>query len=68
MGRTVAPMDPTFQLMGGGPNPVVADMADGREVRAAGLVGAYSERMLVLGAQTHRLPDDLPFETACFFF
>ena len=52
-------------LMGGGPNPVVADMADGREVRAAGLVGAYSERMLVLGVQTHRLPDDLPFETAC---
>jgi len=52
-------------LMGGAPNPVVADLPDGREVRAAGLVGAYSERMLVLGVQTHRLPDDLPFESAC---
>jgi len=51
-------------LMGGAPNPVVAQLPDGREVRAAGLVGAYSERMLVLGVQTHRLPDDLPFETA----
>ena len=52
-------------LMGGAPNPVVADLPDGREVRAAGLVGAYSERMLVLGVQTHRLPDDLPFDAAC---
>lgn len=51
-------------LMGGAPNPVVADLPDGREVRAAGLVGAYSQRMLVLGVQTHRLPDDLPFEVA----
>jgi len=52
-------------LMGGAPNPVVADLPDGREVRAAGLVGAYAERMLVLGVQTHRLPDDLPFDSAC---
>lgn len=52
-------------LMGGAPNPVVAELPDGRQVRAAGLVGAYSERMLVLGVQTHRLPEDLPFEVAC---
>jgi len=52
-------------LMGGRPNPIVADLPDGREVRAAGLVGAYAERMLVYGNQTHRLPDDLSFDVAC---
>lgn len=52
-------------LMGGAPYPIVAELPDGREVRAAGLVGAYSERMLVLAVQVHRLPDDLPFDVAC---
>ena len=46
------------------PYPIVAETEDGREVRAAGLVGAYAERMLVLGVQTHRLPDDLDLEVA----
>jgi Zn-dependent alcohol dehydrogenase len=52
-------------LMGGALNPIVADLPDGREVRAAGLVGAYSERILTFGVQTHRLPDGLGFDVAC---
>ena len=52
-------------LMSGKPNPIVADLPDGGEVRAAGLVGAYSERILAYGVQTHRLPDDLGFDVAC---
>jgi len=57
--------DQCDDLMGRPSNPVVADLPDGREVRAAGLVGAYSERMLVQANQTHHLPDDLPDDVAC---
>jgi S-(hydroxymethyl)glutathione dehydrogenase/alcohol dehydrogenase len=48
-----------------GTDPVVAALPDGRSVRAAGRVGAYSERMLVERIQVHRLPDSLPDEEAC---
>ncbi len=56
--------DQCDDLMGRAGNPVVAELTDGREVRAAGLVGAYAERLLVQANQTHRLPDDLPFDVA----
>ncbi|WP_291057588.1 zinc-binding dehydrogenase [Herbiconiux sp.] len=46
-------------------DPVVAALPDGREVRAAGRVGAYAERMLVQRIQVHRLPEGLSDETAC---
>ncbi|MET4639240.1 zinc-binding dehydrogenase [Mycetocola sp. 2940] len=47
-----------------GSDPVVATLPDGREVRAAGRVGAYSERLLVDRIQVHRLPDSIPDSTA----
>ncbi|MBO9578857.1 MAG: zinc-binding dehydrogenase [Microbacteriaceae bacterium] len=52
-------------LMGGLPYPIVAELPDGREVRAAGLVGAYASQLLAYEHQVHRLPDGLPFDTAC---
>ncbi|MDR5698712.1 zinc-binding dehydrogenase [Agromyces aerolatus] len=45
-------------------DPVVAALPDGREVRAAGRVGAYAEHLLVDRIQLHRLPDTLPDTTA----
>lgn len=45
-------------------DPVVAALPDGREVRAAGRVGAYAERMLVSRIQVHRLSEALPDSTA----
>ncbi len=57
--------DQCEDLMGRTGNPVIAELADGTGVRGAGLVGAYSERLLVQANQTHHLPDDLPFEVAC---
>src|SRR5690606_2868724 len=45
-------------------DPIVASLADGREVGAAGRVGAYAERMLVERIQVHRLPESLPDATA----
>ena len=48
-----------------GSDPVVAALPDGREVRAAGRVGAYSELILADGMQVHRVPDSLPDEVAC---
>jgi Zn-dependent alcohol dehydrogenase len=48
-----------------GSDPVVATLPDGRDVRAAGRVGAYAERMLVQAIQVHKLPDSLPDEIAC---
>ena len=47
-----------------GSDPVVADLPDGREVRAAGRVGAYSSHLLVDRIQLHRLPDSVPDATA----
>jgi Zn-dependent alcohol dehydrogenase len=48
-----------------GSDPVVADLADGREVRAAGRVGAYAELLRVDRIQVHPLSDALPDEVAC---
>ncbi|QJU54153.1 zinc-binding dehydrogenase [Herbiconiux sp. KACC 21604] len=51
-----------------GSDPVVADLTvrgETHEVRAAGRVGAYAERMLVERIQVHPLPDDLPDSLAC---
>lgn len=48
-----------------GSDPVVADLPDGREVRAAGRVGAYAELLLVDDVQVHPLSDALPDEVAC---
>ncbi|GGA64746.1 alcohol dehydrogenase [Pseudoclavibacter endophyticus] len=45
-------------------DPTVARLDDGREVRAAGGVGAYATHALVSASQVHALPDGLPFETA----
>jgi len=47
-----------------GSDPVVGALDDGREVRAAGRVGAYSAHLLVQRIQVHRLPDALPDATA----
>lgn len=48
-----------------GSDPVVADLPDGREVRAAGRVGAYAELLRVDRIQVHPLSDALPDEVAC---
>lgn len=48
-----------------GADPVVADLPDGREVRAAGRVGAYAELLRVDRIQVHPLSDALPDEVAC---
>ncbi|MGO2110297.1 MAG: zinc-binding dehydrogenase, partial [Pseudoclavibacter sp.] len=45
-------------------DPAVAALDDGREVRAAGGVGAYATHALVSASRLFELPDDLPFETA----
>lgn len=42
----------------------VGTLRDGREVRAAGRVGAYASHALVRDIQVHRLPEGLPFEVA----
>lgn len=47
-----------------GSDPVVGALDDGRDVRAAGRVGAYSSLLLVDRIQLHRLPDALPDATA----
>lgn len=47
-----------------GSDPVVADLPDGREVRAAGRVGAYAELLRVDRVQVHPLSDALPDEVA----
>jgi len=47
-----------------GSDPVVGMLGDGREVRAAGRVGAYSRHLLVERIQVHALPASLPDATA----
>ena len=46
-------------------DPVVGALDDGREVRAAGRVGAYASHLLVDRIQVHPLPDSLPDAVAC---
>lgn len=57
---------PTRSMLGAARRlgPRVATLGDGREVRAAGRVGAYSSRLLVERIQVHRLVDSLPDATA----
>ncbi len=47
-----------------GADPVVADLDDGRDVRAAGRVGAYAELLRVDRIQVHPLSAALPDEVA----
>jgi Zn-dependent alcohol dehydrogenase len=55
--------DQCAQLLEGG-DPVIGHLGDGRDVRAAGGVGAYSTHALVMANQVHRVPDSLPHEVA----
>jgi Zn-dependent alcohol dehydrogenase len=55
--------DQCAQLLEGG-DPVIGHLGDGRDVRAAGGVGAYSTHALVMANQVHRVPDSLPLEVA----